>query len=190
MSGDVLSIYGSPQRSGFSSTLHDMLLMPFREAEVDIAVFNSHENKVLPCDACLFCNENNKCSHDDMSVLYQRLFSCSILTVSTPIYFSGVVSTLKAVIDRCQFLWHHKEAVKPKHALFIAAAGSDYSTVFQGALITIKHFFKTINASFDEEDFIFIKDTDKMKRLPDEILERARNIGEKYVLLNKQDYNS
>lgn len=187
MNGKILAIYSSPRASGFSSIIHDRLLSPFYKANSDIKIFNSYTNNVQPCDACAFCKTNDRCVYDDMTSLYEDFLSCSLLTVSSPIYFSGLTSTLKAVIDRCQLIWNHKKYVKPKRALFIAASGSDYTTVFNGARLTMRHFFNTLNASFDENDFIFLAGTDNMKHVPDDVCARAESIGKKYVVLNTED---
>ena len=116
-----------------------------------------------------------------MAAVYEMLMSCSLVTVSSPVYFSGIPSPLKAFIDRCQFIWERRESAKTKAAFFIAASGSAYTGVFDGLRITIRHFFNTLNASFDENEFIFFKGSDSMCNIPDEMLQKAEDIGISYL---------
>jgi len=182
MNGGVLALYGSPKSDGFSSGIHDALLKPLRDAGINVTVFNPYHKKVLPCNACYFCRSNERCVHyDDMAGIYEMLMSCSLVTVSSPVYFSGIASPLKAIIDRCQFIWERREFVKTKAAFFIAVSGSAYSGVFDGLRITIRHFFNTLNASFDENEFIFLEGSDSMSNIPEEVLRKAADIGGGYL---------
>ena len=184
MNGAVLALYGSPRSGGFSSNIHDALLKPLRDAGADITVFNPYNKRVLPCNACYFCRGNGGCGNDDdMAGIYETLMSCSLITVSSPVYFSGISSPLKAFIDRCQFIWERRESVKGKAAFFIAVSGSSYSVAFDGLRATIRHFFNTLNASFDENEFIFLDGSDSMNNVPEEVLRRAAGIGSGYLSL-------
>ena len=182
MNGSVLALYGSPNSDGFSSRIHDALLKPLRDAGVNITVFNPYQKKVLPCNACYFCRSSGYCiNNDDMAAVYEMLMSCSLVTVSSPVYFSGITSPLKAFIDRCQFIWERRGSVKAKAAFFIAVSGSAYPGVFDGLRITIRHFFNTLNASFDENKFIFLEGSDSMNNIPEEVLRKAESIGSGYL---------
>ncbi|MDR3238186.1 MAG: flavodoxin family protein [Spirochaetia bacterium] len=190
MNADVFSLYGSPRSEGFSSSIHDALLAPLKETGLRIMEFNPYFSGVLPCTACSFCKSNERCVNDDgMNALYETLMTCSLVTVSSPVYFSGLSSPLKAFIDRCQFIWERKGLVKPKAAFFMAAAGSAYEGTFDGLRIGIRHFFNTLNASFDEKEFIFLKGSDEMDGTPKEALRTAGAIGKKYRAMLMQDGN-
>jgi len=182
MNGAVLALYGSPKTGGFSSKIHDALLEPLKDAGVNVTGFNPYYGKVLPCNACYFCRGNERCvNHDDMAGIYETLMSCSLVTVSSPVYFSGIASPLKALIDRCQFIWERREFVKAKAAFFIAVSGSVYSGAFDGMRVTVRHFFNTLNASFDENEFIFLEGSDSMSKVPEEALRKAAGIGGRYL---------
>ena len=182
MNDGVFALYGSPQSDGFSSTIHDALLKPLRDAGINVVAFNPYYKKVLPCNACYFCRSNEYCiNSDDMAGVYEMLLSCSLVTVSSPVYFSGLSAPLKAFIDRCQFIWERKKNAKSKTAFFIAASGSAYSGVFDGLRITIRHFFNTLNASFDENEFIFLENSDSMNNIPEELLYKAELKGSRYL---------
>jgi len=64
--------------------------------------------------------------------------------------------------------------------VFFCAAGSDYSDIFCGALATIKHFFNTINAEFDINESVLLRNCDYMDAIPSDILENCRMLGQKY----------
>jgi multimeric flavodoxin WrbA len=184
MERTVLSVYGSPRGHGFSSNLHDILLGPLRDSGCPVISLQAFGMKISPCDGCGYCRLNPRCVHDDaMTGVYGMISACSLLVISSPVYFSGLPAPLKMIIDRCQVLWENPAGIFPKKGLFISVAGSDYRTVFDGSTLTVRHFFNTIKASCDEKDFLFLKGSDSMNMPPAHLQERARGIGEKYARL-------
>jgi hypothetical protein len=73
-----------------------------------------------------------------------------------------------------------KYSNEEKARLFFCTAGSDYSDIFGGAIMCIKHFFNTINAVFDINESILVKNCDYIDDIPSDILENCHILGKKY----------
>jgi multimeric flavodoxin WrbA len=119
---------------------------------------------IAPCNGCGSCAGGNPCVlHDDMEELYLDLETCMALTISLPLYFSGVPAGLKALIDRGEYLWRRKQAghcVRARNAAVIITAGSDYAGMFDGALQCLRHFFSTVNIRIDAAHSLLVRNTD------------------------------
>ena len=119
-----------------------------------------------------------------MTSLYQLIREADIISVSSPLYFSSFPSPLKAIIDRCQLFWEEERRtgapIKLKKGFLFCAAGSDYKGIFSCIIPGIKHFFNTINTSFDINETILIKNCDTSPEINPEVLESCRLLGVKY----------
>lgn len=181
----LLSIFGSPRRNGFSSRLHEEMIIPFKERGFFIERVYAYNADVKPCTGCGFCSDHLCCSiNDGMTEIYRLIKAADIISISSPLYFSSFPSPLKAIIDRCQFLWEEgrreKPVIKTKKGLFICAAGDEYSGMFDGVSMGIKHFYNAINTTYDPSDAILYPLSDSSPEISLEFLEKARIIGERY----------
>ncbi|MCL1865230.1 MAG: hypothetical protein FWF73_05405 [Spirochaetes bacterium] len=69
-----------------------------------------------------------------------------------------------------------------KKGLFFSTAGSDYGDIFCSVLTGVKHFFNTINAEFDINESILLKNCDYIDTIPSDILESCHMLGKKYSI--------
>lgn len=107
------------------------------------------------CQECNGCFSTGKCVLDDeMNMIYELLEDLNVIIISSPIFFSGLTSQIKKMIDRCQCLWARKYLLsKPsgngrkRFGAFLSVGGRKRSD-FTGALSTVKVFFTTINVEF------------------------------------------
>ena len=133
----------------------------------------------MPCTACSFCSKLPECSiKDSMTEYYNLIKEADIIIVSFPLYFSSVPAQLKLLIDRAQLFWEMKkrgEIVKDKRGLIISTGGNTYNEMFSCAEKTMKHFFKTVNATYDKQSSVFIPSTDNYT------MEENRIRAEKYI---------
>lgn len=142
---------------------------------------------ISPCMACGACGKHYSCPvNDDMQRIYPLILNCGIISVSTPLYFSSFPSQLKALIDRCQVFWEMGAAGKsalplPKNAAFICTAGSEYGNMFSGVILTMRHFFRTINARFDERDAVLVPGLDEEKKITLEIIDRISKLSKSII---------
>ncbi|PKL41349.1 MAG: hypothetical protein CVV44_01560 [Spirochaetae bacterium HGW-Spirochaetae-1] len=182
----VLSIFGSPRGKGYSSVIHHHLLDGIKRHSLEVEEFHVHDRDIRPCTACGHCIEKFSCIHDDdMSRIYPLLRDTAMITISSPVYFSGLNGKLKIFIDRCQVLWElNRRApgdIAGKEALFVSAAGSDYPHVFVPSKITIRHLFNSLRARFNEDDYILLAGTDSMTEVPHEVREKTTGLAVKYA---------
>jgi len=181
-----LAIVGSPRKNSFSLKLHNKFLEQFKNSDFKIDIVHAYDANVGPCTACNFCENNSKCIFDDkMTGIYQLIRDADMISVSTPLYFSTFPSPLKAIIDRCQLFWEEERRtgiqIKPKKGFLFCAAGSDYKGIFSCVIPGIKHFFNTINTSFDINETVLIKNCDSSEGIEPEILESCHILGNKYA---------
>lgn len=182
---NLLAITGSPRKKSFSSALLYEFLNPFAEKGFKIDIISAYDVSVHPCTACGHCSSRPECIfNDDMTGIYELIRNSDIVSISSPLYFSSFPAPLKLIIDRCQLLWEENrrdaKSVREKSGLFFCSAGSDYREMFSPALTAIRHFFNSINTSFDINEAILISNCDKTEEISPAILEKCRMLGIKY----------
>lgn len=100
----ILIINGSP-RGERSNTLRlaRAFAAGFHE-ETDIEIVFLNKLDIKPCLGCFSCwtKTPGECViKDDMQTLYPKIEAADIIIESFPLYFFGVPSIIKAMIDRC-----------------------------------------------------------------------------------------
>ncbi len=157
----VLGIAGSPRRSGNTELLLDRALEGARStgAEVEKIVLNLM--KIRGCQHCDGCLKTGMCViKDDMQKIYPKLKEADHLILASPVFFMGLTSQAKAMIDRCQCLWVAKYILKLPEAtskerkrkgLFISVGGMNRPNLFTGNIATVKAIFATLNVAYREE---------------------------------------
>lgn len=153
----VLGILGSPRVNGTTAKILDRVIARFKKAKTEKIVLINY--KIAPCTECGGCDKTGECViKDDMEKIYRKIFSADVIILASPIFFMGLPSHVKAMIDRCQSIWIRKYVLKDKNiinkkkkGIFIAVAGSKRKDVFKGSVSTVKSFFATINADYSKE---------------------------------------
>jgi len=139
MTTRLLAIHGSARSRGNSRRLLDEVLETVRELRPDvrIEVVRAYEARVDPCIACGACEEDKiGCQRlgDGWHDIESALRAADILVISSPVYFMGLPAPLKAMVDRLQALWWHRERGGQvatnegpfrRGGLILTAAGSD-----------------------------------------------------------------
>jgi multimeric flavodoxin WrbA len=155
----VLGIYASPRKGGNSDTLLDETLKAIH-VKVPQAEFTSIRVSSLDlkaCNACMDCFRAYKCSikGDDFNRVLKDLMEADLVVISTPIYFMGPPSQLKALIDRC--LVAYAKRIKKsmtssrKFGGIIMTAGQPDEKMFRGTRSTIKSLFWSIDVRYKGE---------------------------------------
>ena len=186
----ILAFFASPHFKGFSSTIHHFFLKKFLDEKIKVEKVYLYKKRINPCLACNYCQKNFTCfQKDEMANLYQKIEKANLISISAPLYFSSLPGVLKNFIDRCQAFWeknNHPQKTFKKLGFFISTAGGEYQEMFLASKIIIRHFFKTLDCSFREEDYLFISKTDKIKEINKKDLVLAQKKGEKiYNYLKK-----
>lgn len=110
----LVAIHGSARTRGNSRALLEAALDGAREArgDIDVKVVRAYDADVNPCIACAGCNEDRPgCTvgGDGWAPLEEALRSADVLLLASPVYFMGLPAPVKAIVDRLQALWWHRE---------------------------------------------------------------------------------
>lgn len=109
-------------------------------------LFCASSYKVGGCIGCDKCKDNGSCIFaDDMDMIQRAIDEADAVFVISPIYFAGVPSQFKALLDRFQpYYWKHKalliqdEPIAPKRPLqlvLIGEGGDPYGAEHARALV-------------------------------------------------------
>jgi multimeric flavodoxin WrbA len=129
----ILGILGSPRSKGNSDILLDRALKGAAEAGAEVRKVVLNDLKFRACQGCNDCHEDGCCvQRDDLTVVYELLEKADAVIIASPIYFSGLSSQTKLLIDRCQCLWIRNEKLdryssgtRKRRGAFIAVGGDE-----------------------------------------------------------------
>lgn len=98
----VTVITGSPRKNGTSALLADKFIEGAKEAGHEVFRFDAAFEDVKLCLACDYCaSHDGQCiSKDAMSTLNEKLIKADMIVFVTPLYYFGMSTQIKAVIDR------------------------------------------------------------------------------------------
>lgn len=190
----VLGILGSPRTGGNSDVLLDEALSAAREAGAEIEKIMIGELSIGGCVECNDCFETGECTIvDDMARVYAAIEAADRIIVASPIFFMGLPSQLKAVVDRCQQYWALKYVLNEsfpraagspaRYGVFIGVGATSGEHLFDGALLTMKYFFDAIAAKPLPDEYLLVKGIDNKGEIADraDALQAARSIGTSLV---------
>ena len=163
----VLGIMGSPRRQSNTEILLDKALEGAREAGAEVGKVLVSKLKISPCLEIYACLKDGNCAiKDDMQALYEKILEADHIIFASPIFFYGVTSQAKAVIDRCQALWVRryvlgmgKEDKRERRGVFISVGATRGKKLFDGVVLTVKYFFDAIGVKYSGD--LLIRGIDK-----------------------------
>jgi len=105
----VVGVYGSPRKGGNSDLILDRALEGAQEQGAQAKRIYVLDLHISGCVECGGCEKTGQCViKDDMQDIYVLLDNADIIILSSPIFFYGLSSQLKALIDRAQAMWARK----------------------------------------------------------------------------------
>ena len=152
----VLGIMGSPRRQSNTEILLDKALEGAGEAGAEVEKVLVSKLKISPCLEIYACRKDGNCAiKDDMQLLYKKLLEADHVIFASPMFFYGVTSQAKAIIDRCQALWVRKHVLgmgkedkRERRGVFISVGATRGAKLFDGAVLTVKYFFDAIGVKY------------------------------------------
>lgn len=122
----ITVITGSPHRKGTSALLADKFIEGANEAGHEIFRFDAAFEEVKPCLACDYCaSHDGQCARKDaMNTWYEKMIKSDMIVFVTPLYYYGMSTQIKAVIDRFHAN-NAKLAGNKKAMLFATSYGAD-----------------------------------------------------------------
>lgn len=177
----VLGILGSPRPRGNTALLLESFLEGAREAGAEVVLLDVTRMFISGCRACNDCQDNGVCVvDDDMRTFYDALRRADVLVLATPLYFSGMSSQLKSVIDRCQCLWQMVSKGKlpgAKHG-YLLSVGAMRNANFKNVSSEVRSFFIGVGISFRGEVTVPGVESEGDIRSHPEALARAYRLGQ------------
>lgn len=98
----VTVLTGSPRKNGTSNYMADEFIRGVKENGHEVYRFDTAKADIKNCLGCNACSMGTKhCIHkDDFVELREHLINADVIVFVTPMYYFGMSSTLKKVIDR------------------------------------------------------------------------------------------
>ena len=98
----ITVLTGSSRKNGTSNYMADEFIRGAKESGHEIYRFDSAHADIKNCLGCNACGMGTKpCIHkDDFVELREHLLNSDVIVFVTPMYYFGMSSTLKKVIDR------------------------------------------------------------------------------------------
>lgn len=186
----VLAICGSPRKNKNSDFLLEIMLKGLKDNnEVEIKKFYLKDLKIGHCIACGYCEKTGTCfMKDDENMLYKEFDEADGVILATPIYMDCLNSFTITMIDRLQAFWSSKYILKKpsidtkklRYGALILVGGSPHGICrFEGALMPIGYFFKSINTK--EKYQILMDNSDKIPaKEREDLIEKAYNYGKNF----------
>ena len=184
----VLGIMGSPRIKSNTALLLDSALKGAQKQGAKVEKIVVDKLQIAPCKEYYGCQKNGNCViRDDMDDIYPKLLDADRIVVASPMFFYGITSQLKALIDRCQALWARKYIIRMKFprsdrkGAFIAVGATTGQKLFDGSVLTIKYFFQAVDVAYVDE--LLIRGMDKKAEIKEhpEFLSNAFELGERLV---------
>ena len=185
----VLGIMSSPRKQSNTEILLDKVLAGAQEAGAEVKKVAISELKISPCLEIYECLKEGSCPiKDDMQWLYRELSEADHVVFASPIFFYGITSQAKAVVDRCQALWVRKHVLgmgkddkRVRRGVFISVGATRGEKLFDGAVLTMKYFFDAINVDYSGD--LLIKGIDNKAEIKEHpaVLQDAFHLGQKLV---------
>jgi hypothetical protein len=157
----VLGIAGSPRRGGNTDRLLKAAMDGAASQGAEVKTIVLCELKFEGCRNCGGCDLTGQCIvDDDMQLVHKKLRATDRIILASPIFFMGVSSQTKAMIDRCQALWVMKYCLKQpvatnggreRRGIFLSVGGRGDVGLFDGARATVKSFFATVDVKYGGE---------------------------------------
>lgn len=122
----IVVLEGSPNRQGSSNMLADSFKQGAEEAGHTVEIVDAAHLNIHPCTGCIHCGYEGPCvQKDDVEIIRPQILNADMLVFVTPLYYYGISSQLKILIDRfCAF----NSSIQRRHmksALLAAAWNSD-----------------------------------------------------------------
>jgi len=185
----VLGIMGSPRRQSNTEILLDRALAGAKKMGAEVEKVAVSELKVHPCLEIYACRKDGKCAiKDDMQQLYEKLLEADHIVFASPIFFYGLTSQAKAIVDRCQALWVRKyvlgigkEDRRIRRGVFISVGATRGERLFDGVVLTVKYFFDAIGVKYAGD--LLIRGIDGKAQIKEHsaALQDAFRLGEQLV---------
>lgn len=152
----IVAVYGSPRRRGNTATLLARAAAGAREAGAAVEEIVLRDLKLSACMEIYACREDGECRiRDDYQRVRDLVLSSGGLMLASPIFYYAVSAHTKAFMERFHSVWVKRHWVEKRAAargeggrrkgLFIAVGATRGRRLFDGALLSVRYFFDTLD---------------------------------------------
>ncbi len=101
MSKKLLIVNGSPRKNGVDAAIAKMIAETVKKFDYETEIVEICSLEINECRACMACKRTGRCAQDDdMTQMYEKIRSCDMLILASPIYFGAETGQMKCFIDR------------------------------------------------------------------------------------------
>lgn len=138
----ILGIAASPRKDGNTEFIINEVLNSAKENGAEVELLTMVDREIKPCLACETCYETSECAiqDDDAAFFFDKMMDADGIVIGSPVYFGGVTSPLKSLIDREQVLWTQERSFENKVCASVAVG---WKWGHNTTLSTIDGFFLT-----------------------------------------------
>ncbi len=174
--------------------LLDNALLGAKKKAANVEKVYARDLRISGCRGCDGCEKSGMCVvQDDMQDIYHLLDDADVIILSSPIFFYGLTSQIKTLIDRGQAMWWRRILSKDSkgkkdnyrgRGYLIAVGATRGKNLFEGAKLTARYFFDALDMSY--EGGLFFRGIDSVGAVKEhpEALQQAHNLGEKAAFLH------
>lgn len=165
----ALVLYGSPRKNGNTTIILKEIVNLLVQKKVDYEEIFLDSVNGNACIGCNFCKKESVCRfQDDYTEIITKLINSDLIIIGTPVYFGGVTSQLKKLIDRFQVLYNNRDKIGRKINIFLVTVGAENNPeIFGGIKLTLKY-LKLILQS-EKCEIICIQNAEERKKI-DELI--------------------
>ncbi len=183
----VLGIYCSPRKGGNSEILLNTVLEGLVSRGANVERIFVRDLKISGCIECGGCDKEGICVvEDDMGKVYPLLEEHDWIIMASPIFFYGMPSQAKALVDRAQALWSKGRLgllrKRPEEAggYLLALGATKGKNLFLGIELEARYFYDALGLKY--KGGLFFRGVEKKGDIlaREDILEEARGFGRNF----------
>lgn len=127
----IVVLTGSPRKKGTSALLADAFIDGASQRGHEITRFDCAFLKVGGCRGCQYClaHEGQCVQQDDMAQIREAILAADLVVMVSPLYYFGISSQLKAVVDRFYAFNSQLMELKKDAALMVTCADEEPATI-------------------------------------------------------------
>lgn len=180
----ILGLSCSPRKQGNTVTLLEEALKGAQQEGAEAELYSVSGKNIEPCDGCWSCTKTGECHvKDDMQGLYDKLLEADGIIFGTPIYFHGMASQTKTIIDRTIALGQPGRSLANKVGGVVAVCGS------LGLVSAVKDlYFYIVTRPMLPANFVAAYGGPEGVKGLEQCLKATRNLGRQMVALVKMNF--
>ena len=145
---EIVVLQGSPNKKGSTNILVEEFVKGAMHSNHSVKRFDVAEMNIKPCTGCVTCGYEGPCAQkDDNKIIKKSVLEADMIVFATPLYYYGMSTQLKTVIDRfCAY----NSSIMRKHmkSALLAVAWNNDDWTFEA----LEYHYKTLVRYLDFED--------------------------------------